>query len=93
MVWLALRAQIIARLADSFAAAHPPSDAGFASTYVLAQFLMGALERFFDDVYVAPPDGELGKAAAAADVFVRQQVDVWYRAAMGADPHQCKKTN
>jgi AcrR family transcriptional regulator len=83
--WIGLRAQAVARLTDALATL-PPSPHGFASPYVAAQFLMGAIERFYDDVYVAPPDGRLGGEGSPEDVFVRQQSEAWFRAVTGRDP-------
>lgn len=84
--WLAARLTLIDRLTTAFTRARPASPAAFASDHVLAQFLLSALERFYEEVLFAPSYPRLQEEAANFDVFVRQQARVWHRAVTGADP-------
>lgn len=56
----------------------------FAASSVTAHFLIGGLERFYDDVFFLTIDDVLPVAAGNFDVFVRQQARLWVRA-IGAD--------
>lgn len=86
LAWLEVRKALIARLSKRFESERPASSGGFVSDHVLAHFLTGALERFFDDVFFLSPDEELPAEAASYDVFVRQQALVWVRAINGSAP-------
>ncbi|WP_298124502.1 TetR/AcrR family transcriptional regulator [Brevundimonas sp.] len=84
--WLNLRGCVIDRLTARFARARAGVEGGFASDYVLAQFLLGAVERFTDDVFVGSPDDRLPVEAGDPDVYLRQQALTWHRAILGRDP-------
>lgn len=83
LAWLEIRRRLIARLVARFARERTSAPGAFASDHVLAHFLTGALERFYDDVFFLPPESELPAIAANYDVFVRQQALVWVRAISG----------
>jgi AcrR family transcriptional regulator len=77
-VWQGLHGQLVARLqaridAEKAAGAEPV----FASSAVLAQYLVGALERFYDDVFVLTMDKDLPALAGSREVFVLQQARMW----------------
>jgi hypothetical protein len=86
LAWLEARVAVIERLVDIFSACRPRAPAAFTSDYVLAQFLLSALERFYEEVFFAPSYQRLHDEAANFDVFVRQQAWVWHRAVTGQDP-------
>lgn len=83
--WQARRARFVDRLVLRFdaevAAGATPV---FASSNVAAHFLLGALERFYDDVFFLTIDDVLPVQAANFDVFVRQQAEAWVRIVTGA---------
>jgi AcrR family transcriptional regulator len=84
--WLDLRGILVGRLADRFARERPRRPGAFASDHVLAHFLLGGVERFYDDVFVGPPDPALHREAGSTTVFVREQARLWHRAVVGVDP-------
>jgi AcrR family transcriptional regulator len=86
LAWLEARLQLVERLAAAFARARPAAPPAFQSDYVLAQYLLSALERFYEEVFFAPSYSRLHDEAANFDVFVRQQARLWHRAVVGHDP-------
>ena len=82
--WQARRARFVARLVarieEAVMAGATPV---FGSATVTAHFLIGALERFYDDVFFLTIDDILPAEAANFDVFVRQQAALWVRAIVG----------
>jgi AcrR family transcriptional regulator len=86
LAWLAARLQLVERLEAAFARVQPAAPAAFKSDYVLAQYLLSALERFYEEVFFAPSYSRLHDEAANFDVFVRQQARLWHRAVVGRDP-------
>ncbi len=55
----------------------------FDSPLVTAHFLIGGLERFYDDVFFLTIDDVLPVEAGNFDVFVRQQAGLWVRVIVG----------
>jgi AcrR family transcriptional regulator len=86
LAWLAARLALIDRLMAAFARARPTAPGAFASDYVLAQYLLSALERFYEEVFFAPSYPRLHDEAANARVFVNEQARLWHRAVVGCDP-------
>lgn len=86
LAWHDERLALVERLARRFAVARGEDGGGFGSCRVLAHFLLGALERFYDDVFFGPVDAALTAEAATPAVFVDQQAAVWVRAVTGSDP-------
>ncbi len=72
--------RLVARIGEAVADGATPV---FASPVVTAHFLIGGLERFYDDVFFLTIDRELPAAAGNFDVFVRQQAALWVRAIAG----------
>lgn len=78
--WLARRSAMVERVAKRIDEERGDGRAAsFASSTVAAHFLIGALERFYDDVFFLTIDDALPREAANFDVFVRQQAETWVR--------------
>lgn len=76
--WMARRAALLARMVKRIEDARGGAAvAGFQSSNVTAHFLIGALERFYDDVFFLTIDNVLPAEAGNFDVFVRQQAQAW----------------
>lgn len=76
--WMARRAALLERLVRRIDEAREGgSVVGFQSSNVTAHFLIGALERFYDDVFFLTIDKILPAEAGNFDVFVRQQAQAW----------------
>lgn len=82
--WLQRRAalvdRLVARIEEERAGGACPS---FESNTVAAHFLIGALERFYDDVFFLTIDDTLPGQAGNFDVFVRQQARTWVQVISG----------
>ena len=82
--WMARRAAMVERLVARIDEERQQGGAPtFESSTVLAHFLIGALERFYDDVFFLTIDDALPAEAANFDVFVRQQAQTWVRIIRG----------
>lgn len=76
--WMARRAALLARMVKRIEDAREECPVvGFQSSNVTAHFLIGALERFYDDVFFLTIDKILPAEAGNFDVFVRQQAQAW----------------
>jgi AcrR family transcriptional regulator len=84
--WLASRLRLVERMVCTFARVRPASPGAFQSDYVLAQYLLSALERFYEEALFTPSYPRLHEEAASFEVFVLQQARLWHRAVVGHDP-------
>jgi AcrR family transcriptional regulator len=84
--WLTARLRLIDRLVAAFGRVRPETPGPFRSDYVLAQYLLSALERFYEEALFAPSYPRLHEEAASFEVFVLQQARLWRRAVVGRDP-------
>lgn len=81
--WMARRAMLLERLVARIDEARQATKVdGFQSSNVTAHFLIGALERFYDDVFFLTIDRVLPSQAGNFDVFVRQQAQTWVQVIM-----------
>jgi AcrR family transcriptional regulator len=82
--WMNRRALLVDRVAARITETRGDgAGSGFASSTVTAHFLIGALERFYDDVFLLAIDDILPAEAANFDVFVRQQAQTWVQVMNG----------
>lgn len=87
--WQARRARFLARLiARIDAAVAAGAQPVFGSANVTAHYLIGGLERFYDDVFFLTIDDILPAEAGNYDVFVRQQAAAWVSIITGKAPPQ-----
>jgi AcrR family transcriptional regulator len=84
--WLAGRLALVERLSAAFSKARQGKPCTLKSDYVLAQYLLSALERFYEEALFAPSYSRLHEEAANFDVFVRQQAELWRSAVLGHQP-------
>lgn len=82
--WMARRTILVDRVAARIDAERARGAVpSFDSSLVGAHYLIGSLERFYDDVFFLTIDDHLPVEAANFDVFVRQQAKAWVRLITG----------